>query len=53
MPKISVYIPTHNYGQFIAQSIESVLGQTMDDWEFDYLATIFDVENAWVPKCTR
>ncbi len=33
MPKISVYIPTHNYGQFIAQSIESVLGQTMDDWE--------------------
>ena len=33
MPKITVYIPTNNYGQFIAQSIESVLGQTMDDWE--------------------
>ena len=25
----------------------------MNDWEHDYLATVFDVENAWVPKCTR
>ncbi len=27
--------------------------ETMHDWEFEYMATIFDVENAWVPKCTR
>jgi CMP-N-acetylneuraminic acid synthetase len=33
MPKVTVYIPAHNYGQFIGQAIESVLRQTMDDWE--------------------
>jgi len=32
-PKITVYITNHNYGQFIEQSIESVLNQTMHDYE--------------------
>lgn len=33
MPKITVYIPAHNYGRFLDAAIQSVLKQTMDDWE--------------------
>ncbi len=33
MPKITVYIPTHNYAKYIDQAIHSVLKQTMHDWE--------------------
>ena len=33
VPRISVYIPSHNYGQFLEEAIESVLRQTVDDWE--------------------
>lgn len=32
-PKITVYIPTHNYGKYIEKAIQSVLNQTMEDWE--------------------
>ena len=28
-----MYIPTHNYGRFLDAAIQSVLKQTMDDWE--------------------
>lgn len=31
--KITVYIPTHNYGRYIRKSIDSVLKQTTEDWE--------------------
>ena len=32
-PKITVYIANHNYEKYVEQAIESVLKQTMDDWE--------------------
>ena len=33
MPKVTVYIPAHNYARFLAAAIQSVLKQTMEDWE--------------------
>ena len=32
-PKVSVYIPSHNYGKFLPDAIESVLRQSFEDWE--------------------
>jgi glycosyltransferase involved in cell wall biosynthesis len=33
MIKVSVYTPTYNYGKFIEESVDSVIRQTMTDWE--------------------
>ncbi|MEW6183474.1 MAG: glycosyltransferase [Bacillota bacterium] len=33
MPKVTIYIPTYNYGKYIKQAIESVLRQSHDSWE--------------------
>ena len=33
MVKVTVYIVSHNYGQYLEQAIESVLRQTVDYWE--------------------
>lgn len=32
-PKFTVYIPSHNYGRFLSEAIESVLRQSVRDWE--------------------
>lgn len=34
MPKISVVMPAYNAGKYIAQAIDSILGQTFEDFEF-------------------
>jgi len=34
MPKISVIMPVYNSGQFLEESIESILNQTFDNFEF-------------------
>ena len=31
--KITVYIPSHNYGKYLPEAIESVLRQTVNNWE--------------------
>ena len=33
MPKVTIYITTHNYGRYIERAVESVLSQTFRDWE--------------------
>ncbi len=32
-PRFTVYIAAHNVGRFLSEAIESVLRQTVDDWE--------------------
>ena len=34
MPKISVIMPAYNAEKYIAEAVESILGQTFDDFEF-------------------
>ncbi len=31
--KITIYMPSHNYGKFLQEAVESVLRQTVDGWE--------------------
>lgn len=33
MTKISVYMPNHNYGLYIERAIDSIMNQTIDNWE--------------------
>lgn len=32
-PKVTVYIPSHNYGRYVEKAIASVYAQTLKDWE--------------------
>ena len=32
-PKVTVYIPSQNYGRFLEESVESVLRQSLSSWE--------------------
>ena len=32
-PKVTVYIPSYNYGEYVRRSIESVLQQNYEPWE--------------------
>jgi glycosyltransferase involved in cell wall biosynthesis len=34
MPTVSVLMPVHNADRYVAQAVESILGQRWDDWEF-------------------
>jgi len=33
MPKVSIVLPTYNAEKYIRQSIDSIIGQTFNDWE--------------------
>ena len=33
IPKITVYVVSHNYGKYLSEAIESVLRQTFFNWE--------------------
>jgi glycosyltransferase involved in cell wall biosynthesis len=33
MVKVTVYIPSHNYAKYLDKAVQSVLDQTMTDWE--------------------
>lgn len=33
MSKVTIYIPSHNYGRFLEHAVESVLAQSYQDWE--------------------
>ena len=32
-PRITVYIASHNYAEYVIEAIESVMRQTVSDWE--------------------
>lgn len=32
-PRVSILVPSYNHAQFLGAAIESVLGQTLEDWE--------------------
>ena len=36
-PLVSVYIVNHNYGDYLDKAIESVLNQTLDDYEIIFI----------------
>jgi CMP-N-acetylneuraminic acid synthetase len=43
---VSVYIPTHNYGKYLIQAIESVLAQKFSNWEL-ILIDDGSTDNSW------
>jgi hypothetical protein len=43
---VSVYIPTHNYGKYLVQAIESVLAQKFNNWDL-ILIDDGSTDNSW------
>ena len=33
IPKISVIVPRYNQGKYLAEALDSVINQTLSDWE--------------------
>lgn len=51
--RFSVYVVSHNYGRFLGDAIESVLRQTVDDWELILLDDGSSDETPEVMNCYR
>lgn len=49
-PKITVYIASHNYGRFLEAAVESVLRQSVDNWELLIINDNSDDDTADVMK---
>lgn len=51
MPKVSVVLTSYNHGPYVGKAIESILAQSMDDWEL----LIWDdasTDNSWDVICS-
>lgn len=50
MAKVTVYIPTYNYGNYVEKAIQSVLKQTIDDWELIVINDGSTDDTPWILK---
>lgn len=50
--KVTIYIPSRNYGRFLQEAIDSVLAQTLDDWELLVFDEGSDDETALIAQAT-
>lgn len=46
MPTFSVLVPCYNYGEFVTETVESVIAQTDEDWEL-ILVDDCSTDNTW------
>lgn len=49
-PRISIYIPSHNYGRYLSKAVDSVLRQSYENWE---LIIIDDASSDDTPEVIR
>jgi len=50
--QVTVYIPSRNYGRFLQESIDSVLSQTMGDWELFIFDEASEDETVLIGRAT-
>jgi len=50
MNKVTVYVPSRNYGRFLRQALESVFSQTFSDWDLIIFDEASDDETATIAR---